>query len=109
MSTIRIRFVRTDQTEESINAATGQSLMKAAVDASVTGIEADCGGVLTCATCHVMIDTPWAEKLPRPVADETDMLDFAASPVEAGSRLSCQVRLTPELDGMVVRLPASQH
>lgn len=109
MSTIHIRFVHADHTEETITTATGQSLMKAAVDADIHGIEADCGGVLTCATCHVMIDSPWAEKLPKPVADETDMLDFAASPVEASSRLSCQVRLTPELDGLVVRLPASQH
>jgi ferredoxin, 2Fe-2S len=109
MSTIRIRFIHADQTEETIDTATGQSVMKAAVDANVHGIEADCGGVLTCATCHVMIDSPWAEKLAKPVTDETDMLDFAASPVVAGSRLSCQVRLTPELDGMVVRLPASQH
>lgn len=108
MSAIRIRFVRTDQSEETIETKTGQSLMKAAVDANVRGIDADCGGVLTCATCHVMIDSPWAEKLPKPVADETDMLDFAASPVEPVSRLSCQVKLTPELDGMVVRLPASQ-
>jgi ferredoxin, 2Fe-2S len=109
MSTIRIRFIRADRSESTITALTGQSLMKAAVDASVQGIEADCGGVLTCATCHVMIDSPWSQQLPGPVADETDMLDFAASPVEAGSRLSCQIRLTPELDGMVVRLPASQH
>lgn len=109
MSTIHIRFIHPDQSEETITAATGQSLMTAAVDADIQGIEADCGGVLTCATCHVMIDSPWADRLPRPVADETDMLDFAASPVEAGSRLSCQVRLTPELDGLVVRLPASQH
>ena len=109
MSTIQIRFIHADQTEETITAATGQSLMKSAVDANVSGIEADCGGVLTCATCHVMIDSPWAERLSRPIADETDMLDFAASPVEPGSRLSCQVRLVPELDGLVVRLPASQH
>lgn len=109
MTSIRIRFVHPDQTEATLTTATGQSLMKAAVDANIRGIEADCGGVLTCATCHVMIDSPWAEKLPRPVADETDMLDFAASPVEAGSRLSCQIALTAELDGLVVRLPASQH
>jgi ferredoxin, 2Fe-2S len=109
MSTIQIRFVHADQTENTLTATTGQSLMKAAVDANIRGIEADCGGVLTCATCHVMIDSPWAEKLPQPVADETDMLDFAASPVETGSRLSCQIRLTPELDGLVVRLPATQH
>lgn len=109
MSTIHIRFLHADQTEDTLTASTGQSLMKAAVDANIRGIEADCGGVLTCATCHVMIDSPWAGKLPPPVADETDMLDFAASPVEPGSRLSCQIRLTPELDGLVVRLPAAQH
>lgn len=109
MRSIQIRFIHTDQSEQTITATTGQSLMKAAVDANVRGIEADCGGVLTCATCHVMIDSPWAESLPAPVADETDMLDFAASPVEAGSRLSCQVQLTDELDGLVVRLPATQH
>lgn len=109
MTSIRIRFVHADQSEQTLTTNTGQSLMKAAVDANIQGIEADCGGVLTCATCHVMIDSPWAEKLPRPVADETDMLDFAASPVEPGSRLSCQIPLTPELDGLVVRLPASQH
>ncbi|MBL8389794.1 MAG: 2Fe-2S iron-sulfur cluster binding domain-containing protein [Hydrogenophaga sp.] len=109
MSTITIRFIRSDCSEDSVQAATGQSLMKAAVDANVRGIEADCGGVLTCATCHVMIDSPWADKLPKPVADETDMLDFAASPVQPASRLSCQIRLTPDLDGLVVRLPPSQH
>ncbi|MCB2016973.1 MAG: 2Fe-2S iron-sulfur cluster binding domain-containing protein [Hydrogenophaga sp.] len=109
MSTIHIRFIHSDQSEEAIETSTGQSLMKAAVDANISGIEADCGGVLTCATCHVMIDRPWADKLPAPIADETDMLDFAASPVEAGSRLSCQIQLTEALDGMVVRLPASQH
>jgi len=106
---IKIRFIAADQSVQDIQAEPGQSLMKAAVDANVTGIEADCGGTLTCATCHVMVDTPWAGRLPPPVADERDMLDFAASPVEPGSRLSCQIALTPELDGLVVRLPASQH
>ena len=106
---IKIRFIAADQSVQDIQAEPGQSLMKAAVDANVTGIEADCGGTLTCATCHVMVDAPWAGRLPPPVADERDMLDFAASPVEAGSRLSCQIALTPALDGLVVRLPASQH
>jgi 2Fe-2S ferredoxin len=106
---IRIRFISTDQTVQDIQAQPGQSLMKAAVDAGVSGIEADCGGTLTCATCHVMIDAPWAEQLPPPVADERDMLDFAASPLEPGSRLSCQIPLTSGLDGLVVRLPAAQH
>ncbi|MGE0349693.1 2Fe-2S iron-sulfur cluster-binding protein [Hydrogenophaga sp.] len=106
---IHIRLIHADQTVHDIQAEPGHSLMKAAVDANVKGIEGDCGGSLTCATCHVMIDPPWLDRLPAPVADETDMLDFAASPVVPQSRLSCQVRLTPELDGMVVRLPASQY
>jgi len=106
---IRIRFIATDQSHQDIEAATEQSLMKAAVDANVKGIEADCGGTLTCATCHVMVDAPWTEKLPPASPDELDMLDFAASPVQPTSRLSCQIQLTPELDGLVVHLPASQH
>ena len=106
---IFIRFIHPDQTKQDIQARPGDSLMKAAVDANVKGIEADCGGSLTCATCHVMIDAPWSDLLPAPVADELDMLDFASSPVEPQSRLSCQVRLAAELDGLVVRLPASQH
>ena len=106
---IRIRFIATDQSHQDIETATDQSLMKAAVDANVKGIEADCGGTLTCATCHVMVDAPWQEKLPPASPDELDMLDFAASPVQPTSRLSCQIRLTPELDGLVVHLPATQH
>ena len=78
---IRIRFIATDQSHQDIETATDQSLMKAAVDANVKGIEADCGGTLTCATCHVMIDAPWSALLPAPVPDELDMLDFASSPV----------------------------
>ena len=106
---ISIRFIHADQSVQVIQTEPGQSLMKAAVDANIRGIEADCGGSLTCATCHVMIDAPWSDLLPPPVPDELDMLDFASSPVVPQSRLSCQVRLSAELDGMVVRLPASQH
>ncbi|TNF60140.1 MAG: 2Fe-2S iron-sulfur cluster binding domain-containing protein [Burkholderiales bacterium] len=106
---ITLRIIAADGIEQTLQAAAGQSLMKAAVDANIPGIEADCGGTLTCATCHVMIDEPWRSQLPPAQPDETDMLDFAACPAQAGSRLSCQVLLTPALDGMVVRLPASQH
>ena len=106
---IRIRFIAADQSSQDVQAQPGQSLMKAAADAGVKGIEADCGGTLTCATCHVMIDAPWAEQLAPPVADERDMLDFAACTVEPGSRLSCQIALRPELDGLVVRRPTSQY
>ena len=106
---IQIRFIRANGTEQTIQTAPGQSLMKAAVDADVKGIDADCGGSLTCATCHVMIDAPWAGQLSPAIPDERDMLDFAASPVKPGSRLSCQIQLTPALDGLAVRLPASQY
>ena len=106
---IHIRFIAADQSAQDIQTQPGQSLMKAAVDAGVRGIDADCGGTLTCATCHVMVDAPWTDRLPPPVADEHDMLDFAASTPESGSRLSCQIVLTTELDGLHVRLPTSQY
>ena len=106
---IHIRFIAADQTARDIACQPGQSLMKAAIDAGIDQIAADCGGTLTCATCHVVVDEAWAARLPAPVADESDMLDFAAAPVKPHSRLSCQIALTPELDGLVVHLPATQY
>jgi 2Fe-2S ferredoxin len=106
---IKITVIAADQSEQTIPGKPGDSLMKAAVDADVRGIAADCGGTLTCATCHVYVDAAWLGRLPAPVTDESDMLDFAAAPVQADSRLCCQIVLTPELDGLVVRLPASQY
>lgn len=86
----------------------GQTLMQAAVAANAAGIEAECGGLLTCATCHVYVREPFAARLPPAGTDELGMLDFTASPRQANSRLSCQVRLGPELEGLTVDLPASQ-
>jgi len=86
-----------------------QSLMKAAVAAGIDAIAADCGGTLSCATCHVMLDEPWRSRLPAPSADEDAMLELTAAPREPGSRLSCQVVLDAALDGLVVRLPARQY
>lgn len=106
---IHIRFIAADQTARDVACQPGQSLMKAAIDAGIDQIAADCGGTLTCATCHVYVDEAWAARLPAPVADESDMLDFAAAPVKPHSRLSCQIPLTPELDGLVVHLPATQY
>jgi 2Fe-2S ferredoxin len=87
----------------------GSSLMRAALAAGVGGIAADCGGVLSCATCHVIVAPEWAPRLPRPGADERAMLDMTAAPREPHSRLSCQIVLAPELDGLVARLPATQY
>lgn len=88
---------------------TGRSLMQAAVDAGITGIAADCGGCLSCATCHVIVDPEWAGRLPPPAPDEQAMLEMTAAPAETTSRLSCQIMLHPTLDGLVVRLPSTQY
>ena len=93
----------------SIEAKTGQSLMKAAVSSNIEGVAADCGGTLTCATCHVMVREPWLSQLPAMTDDEDGMLDFAACARQANSRLSCQITLTDAMDGMQVDLPASQY
>lgn len=106
---ITIHLIAADQSTRELRCNPGQSLMKAAVDAGVEQIAADCGGTLTCATCHVYVDEAWADRLPAPVADERDMLDFAAAPVKPTSRLSCQIAITPALDGLVVHLPANQY
>ena len=92
-----------------IHCQPGQNLMQAAVAANIAGIEADCGGLLTCATCHVMVREPHAALLPGPGCEELGMLDFTAAPRQANSRLSCQIQLTEALDGLTVDLPISQH
>ena len=93
----------------SIDVKAGQSLMKAAVSANIEGVAADCGGTLTCATCHVMVREPWLSQLPAMTDDEDGMLDFAACARQANSRLSCQITLTDAMNGMLVDLPASQY
>lgn len=98
-----------DAQGKTITAQPGQTLMKAAVAADIDGIAADCGGTLTCATCHVMVREPWLSQLPAITDDEDGMLDFAASARQPNSRLSCQIKLTQEMDGMQVDLPASQY
>ena len=82
--------------------------MEAAVKHAVPGIDADCGGACACATCHVYVDAAWEEKTGKPSAMEESMLDFAEN-VEPNSRLSCQIKVTDDLDGLVVRMPESQH
>ena len=86
----------------------GQSLMQAAVAANVHGIEAECGGLMTCATCHVYVREPFAAALLPPAEEEAGMLEFTASPRQPNSRLSCQIALVPALDGLTVDLPPTQ-
>ncbi len=90
-----------------IDVDVGLTVMEGARDNDVPGIEADCGGACACATCHVYVDPAWADKLPAREAAEDDMLDFAFERQET-SRLSCQLKVTEALDGLVVRLPEKQ-
>jgi 2Fe-2S ferredoxin len=98
-----------DGSRRTILAHPGQSLMRAAVDAGIAAIAADCGGCLNCATCHVHIGQPWSGLLPPPGADEAAMLEMTAAPRSADSRLACQIVLTTELDGLQARLPDRQY
>ena len=110
MTTITIQLVPAGGgAPTTLQPRTGQSLMQAAVDANVDGIEAECGGLLTCATCHVYVREPFASRLPPPSDDENGMLDFTASERRANSRLSCQIELDASLEGLAVDLPPSQH
>ena len=104
-----VHFIDSQGRAQAVKARSGQSLMRAAVDAQLDGIAADCGGGLSCATCHVMVDEPWRSRLDPPEADELAMLEMTAAPRESGSRLSCQIRLSSKLDGLTVRLPARQY
>lgn len=105
---IKIVFVDPTGKEHAVEAAAGQSLMQAAVDALVPGIEASCGGNCICATCHCHVDPQWFGRLTPPDELEQDML-ACTNEVQPTSRLSCQVPLSEALDGMVVRIAASQH
>ena len=106
---ITINFIADSSQPIRAKGKIGQSLMEAAVAAGIEGIAADCGGLLTCATCHVMVCEPFSSQLPAADGEELAMLAFTATPASPASRLSCQIRLTAALDGLTVELPASQY
>ena len=103
----KITFVEKNGTEHVVDAETGVSVMEAAVKNMVPGIDADCGGACACATCHVYVDDAWVEKAGKAESMEESMLDFAYEPKE-NSRLSCQIKVSDALDGLIVRLPEFQ-
>ncbi len=109
MTKIQLHLQDKDGSLHTVQARVGRSLMHAAVDAGLDGMAADCGGSLSCATCHVIVAPAWAEQLPEPAADELAMLELTAAPLEPGSRLSCQIRLSAALDGLQARMPATQY
>ena len=104
----KITYVEFNGKEHVVDVKTGLSVMEGAVKNNIPGIDADCGGACACATCHVHVDAAWTEKVGPPSAMEESMLDFAED-VRPDSRLSCQIKVTDELDGLVVKMPQSQH
>ena len=104
----KITFIEPDGTEQTVEVAVGWSVMEGAVKNLVPGIDADCGGACACATCHVYVDPAWLAELPPKAEMEETMLDFAQD-VAPNSRLSCQLRVTAGMDGLIVRVPESQH
>lgn len=104
---VKITFVQPDGSQQVVEATPGMTLMEVAKLNLVPGIEAECGGACACATCHVYVDREWRDKTGEPSEMEEDMLDFAFD-VREESRLSCQIKVTEELDGLVVRVPEKQ-
>ena len=104
----KITYIEHNGKSHTVEVAPGMSVMEGAVKHAIPGIDADCGGACACATCHVYVDPEWAGKTGKPSGMEESMLDFA-NDVEPTSRLSCQIKVTAEMEGLVVRLPASQH
>ena len=104
----KITYITFSEEEHTVDVPVGLTVMEGARDNNVPGIEADCGGACACSTCHVYVDKSWVNKLP-PIDDiEKDMLDFAYEPDEKTSRLTCQIQVTDELDGLIVRMPEKQ-
>ena len=104
----KITYVDASGTERTVEGKKGMTVMETAIKNNIPGIDADCGGACACATCHVYVEDGWLEKTGAKTAMETSMLDFAEN-VQANSRLSCQIRIADDLDGLVVRMPESQH
>lgn len=103
-----INFIHPDGTKQDIDVVAGKRIMQAALANDVDGIIGECGGQVMCATCHVYLDAAWADRVPPITEEEDEMLEGSASPRTTESRLSCQIPVTDDLDGIVVRLPAMQ-
>ncbi len=103
-----IHYIEADGSEYEADVPVGSSVMQGAVDNMIDGILAECGGACRCATCHCYVDEGWYEQVGGPGSAEKEMLEMVVDPQDT-SRLSCQIKVTEELDGLVVRLPQSQY
>ncbi len=104
----KITYIEHGGKEHVVEVANGLTVMEGARDNNIPGIEADCGGACACSTCHVYVDPAWVDKLPPKEDMEEDMLDCAYEPDPARSRLTCQLKVSDALDGLVVQMPEKQ-
>ena len=103
----KITYITHDNKNHTIDVQNGLTVMEGAVQNDIPGIDADCGGGMACATCHVYVNDEWFDKLPEKEDGEEDMLDMAFEP-KKNSRLSCQITISDELDGLTVNIPSEQ-
>ena len=104
----KIIYIENNGTRHEVEVKPGMTVMEGARDNGVPGIDADCGGACACSTCHVYVDPAWVERLPGKESMEEDMLDFAWNPNPQTSRLTCQIKVTEDIDGLVVHIPERQ-
>ncbi len=105
-----VTYIEFGGVQHNIDLLIGENVMRGALYNELPGIIAECGGGLACATCHCYVDEVWAEKAGTPTSrDERDMLESTSATIKATSRLSCQIVMTPELDGLIVHLPETQY
>jgi 2Fe-2S ferredoxin len=103
----KITYIEFNGTEHTVDVPVGLTVMEGAVNNNIPGIDADCGGACACSTCHAYVDPSWVDRLPPREDMEEDMLDFAFEPNER-SRLTCQVKVTADLDGLILQMPEKQ-
>ena len=103
----KITYVEHGGSEHVVEVSTGLTVMEGARDNNIPGIDADCGGSMACATCHVYVDDKWFDKIPKAEDAEVDMIDMAFEP-KKNSRLSCQIVVSDDLDGLTVNIPSKQ-
>ena len=103
----KITYISDDNNTNTVDVQNGLTVMEGAIQNDIPGIDADCGGGMSCATCHVYVDENWLDKLPQKEDGEEDMLDMAYEP-KKNSRLSCQLIVSDELDGLIVNTPSKQ-
>ena len=104
----KITYIEHNGKSHTIEVEDGLTVMEGAVQNNIPGIDADCGGGCACATCHAYVDKEWFGKLPKKETAEEEMLDMAFEVNKSSSRLTCQIIITPELNGLVVKLPSKQ-